>query len=101
LQHLLKKEGVKANTIMQFGSLESIKQCIKNGLGVSLLPKIAVEEEIKRGEIVSLAWNGPDIPIQAQMLFHRDKWLSPALAVLESLVVGRIKKTDKPCCQES
>ena len=91
LQHLLKKEGVKANTIMQFGSIESIKQCIKNGLGVSLLPKIAVEEEIKRGEIVSLAWNGPDIPIQAQMLFHRDKWLSPTLAVLESLVVGRIK----------
>ena len=92
LQHLLKKEGVKANTIMQFGSLESIKQCIKNGLGVSLLPKIAVEEEIKRGEVVSLAWDGPDIPIQAQMLFHRDKWLSPPLSALESLILVKIEK---------
>lgn len=92
LKHLLKKEGVKVNTIMQFGSLESIKQCIKSGLGISLLPKIAVEEEIKRGEILSLDWNGPDIPIQAQMIFHRDKWLSPALSALESVILTRIKK---------
>jgi DNA-binding transcriptional LysR family regulator len=92
LKQLLEKEGVKANMIMQFGSLESIKQCIKNSLGVSLLPKIAVEEEIKRGEIVSLNWNGPEIPIQAQMLFHRDKWLSPPLAALESLILDRIEK---------
>lgn len=47
-------EGIKANMIMQFGSLESIKQCIKNGLGISLLPRIVVEGEIKRGEIVRL-----------------------------------------------
>jgi len=92
LQLLLKKEGVKANTIMQFGSLESIKQCIKNGLGISLLPKITVEEEIKRGEIVRLAWNGIDIPIKAQMIFHRDKWLSPPLVALENLILAGIEK---------
>ncbi|MDF2652878.1 MAG: LysR family transcriptional regulator [Paenibacillus sp.] len=89
LKNLLEKEGVKANMIMQFGSLESIKQCIKNGLGVSLLPKIVVEEEIKRGEIISLAWKGQDIPIQAQVLFHRDKWLSPPLAALERLILEK------------
>lgn len=92
LKNLLEKRGVKANTIMQFGSLESIKQCIKNGLGVSLLPKIAVEEEIKRGEIVNLAYNGPNISIQAQMLLHRDKWLSPPLVTLERLILDRIGK---------
>lgn len=92
LKNLLEQEQVKANTIMEFGSLESIKQCVKNGLGVSLLPKIAVEEELKRGQLVSLAWNGPNIPIQAQMLFHRDKWLSPPLAALEKLVSAGIAK---------
>ena len=92
LKDLLKKEGVKANAIMQFGSLESIKQCIKNGLGVSLLPKISVEEEIRRGEIISLDWNGSTISIQAQMLFHRDKWLSPPLSALERLILNRIEK---------
>lgn len=90
LKNLLEKEQVKANTIMEFGSLESIKQCVKNGLGVSLLPRIAVEEELKRGELVSLAWNGLEIPIEARMLLHRDKWLSPPLVALEKLVSVKI-----------
>jgi DNA-binding transcriptional LysR family regulator len=93
LKNLLAKERVKANTIMEFGSLESIKQCVKNGLGVSLLPKIAVEEELHRGELVSLNWNGLDIPIQAQMIFHRDKWVSPPLAALEELVLVGIMES--------
>jgi len=88
LKRLLEKEQVKANTILEFGSLESIKQCVKNGLGVSLLPKIVVEEELKRGELVKLNWNGIDISIQAQMIFHRDKWLSPPLAALENLILA-------------
>jgi DNA-binding transcriptional LysR family regulator len=90
LKNLLERERVKANTIMEFGSLESIKQCVKNDLGVSLLPKMAVEEEVKRGELVSLILNGPDIPIQAHMIFHRDKWLSPALAALEKVITDSL-----------
>lgn len=92
LKTLLEKEQVQANTIMEFGSLESIKQCVKNGLGVSLLPKIAVAEELKRGELVVLAWSGPSIPIQAEMLFHRHKWVSPALLALEQLIVDRVAR---------
>jgi DNA-binding transcriptional LysR family regulator len=92
LKTLLEKEQVQANTIMEFGSLESIKQCVKNGLGVSLLPKIAVAEELKRGELVALTWSGPSIPIQAEMLFHRHKWVSPALLALEQLIVARVAR---------
>jgi len=95
LKRLLEKEQVRANMILEFGSLESIKQCVKNDLGVSLLPKIVVEEELKRGELVSLNWNGINIPIQAQMVFHRDKWLSPPLVALENLILAKIKKYQK------
>lgn len=91
LKNLLEREQVKANTIMEFGSLEAIKQCVKNGLGVSLLPAIVVEEELKRGELVGFEWRGQPIPIQAQAVFHREKWLSPPLAALEKLVLTKIQ----------
>lgn len=91
LKKLLEREGVKANTIMEFGSLEAIKNCVKSGLGISLLPKIVVEEDLKRGELVSFHWNNQPIPIQAKMVFHRDKWVSPPIAALEKLVVVEIK----------
>jgi DNA-binding transcriptional LysR family regulator len=89
LKDLIEENRIKANTIMEFGSLESIKQCVKNGLGISLLPRISVQDELHRGELISLEWEGPDIPIQAQMLFHRDKWLSPSLAALEQLIISK------------
>lgn len=92
LKELLEQKQIKAKMIMEFGSIESIKQCIKNGLGVSMLPRIAVEEELKRGELVCLPWTGPHIPIQAQMLFHRDKWMSPPLAALEKLIASEVAK---------
>lgn len=91
LKKLLEREGVKANTIMEFGSLEAIKHCVKSGLGISLLPKIVVEEDLKRGELVSFHWDGQPIPIQARMLFHRNKWVSPPIVALEKLVVAEIE----------
>jgi DNA-binding transcriptional LysR family regulator len=90
LENLLAKEHVKARTIMEFDSLEAIKQCVKNGLGVSHLPRIVVEEELKRGELIVFDWRGPAIPIQARMVLHREKWLTPPLAALEKLVSSSI-----------
>ncbi|HWR38924.1 MAG TPA: LysR family transcriptional regulator [Patescibacteria group bacterium] len=91
LKNLLEQERVEANTIMEFGSLEAIRQCVKNGLGISLLPKIVVEEELKRGELVAFDWRGQSIPIQAHMVFHREKWLAPALTALEKLIQDHIR----------
>ena len=91
LKNLLEKEQIKANTIMEFGSLEAIRQCVKNGLGVSLLPKIVVDEELKRGELICFDWRGQPIPIQARMVFHRDKWLSPSLTAMENLIINHIQ----------
>lgn len=90
LKLLLKKTQVAANTILEFGSLELIKQCVKNGLGVSLLPEIAVEQEIRRGELVKLNWLSGAISAKALMVFHRDKWLSPPLAALKNLILAKL-----------
>lgn len=88
LKRFLGKERVEANTILEFGSLESIKQCVKYELGISLLPEIVVREELQRGELAVLPVAGLDIPIQAQMLFHRDKWMSPPLLALEKVILA-------------
>lgn len=86
LKILLEKEGVKANTIMEFGSLEAIKHCVKSGLGISLLPRIVVEKDIVRGELIKLNLTATPIDIQALMIFHREKWMSPALLALEKTI---------------
>ena len=89
LKELLKTLNVRANTIMEFGSLEAIKQCVKNGLGITLLPRIAVEKEIQSGELVRLPIEICQIPIHAKMIYHREKWMSPPLVALKDIVAQK------------
>lgn len=93
LERFLQCYGVKLGSIMELGSLEAIKQCVKSGLGISLLPAIAVNQEITSGELIPLSIEICPIPIQAKMVYHKEKWISPQLAVLKEMVL--LKKSVK------
>lgn len=90
LKELLRNQNMKADTIMEFGSLEAIKQCVKKGLGITLLPRIVVANEIQSGELVMLEVEIDPIPIHAKMIYHRDKWMSVPLAALKDIVAQKI-----------
>lgn len=75
----LANAGVKPGSVLEFSSVESTKKCVISGLGISILPKIAVQQEIETGQLKDLGWTGPDFNIFTQMIYHKDKWLSPSL----------------------
>lgn len=70
--------GVHAPHV-EFFSVEAIKQCVQAGLGITLLPAMAVQDELAQGTLVALPWSGPAFPVVMQLAWHQDKWLSPAL----------------------
>lgn len=96
----LKTAGVQPTTLMEFHSIEAIKQSVMAGVGLTLLPLVAVEKEIAQDKLVSLKWAGRDFEVVTQMMWHKDKWLSPALRaflevareVLGERVVQRVEK---------
>lgn len=73
------KEGIDSITYLEFQSAEAIKQCAISGIGIAFLPEIVVEAEVERGELVALPWQIPDLLVYTQMLWHKDKWLSPII----------------------
>lgn len=74
--------GVRPETVLEFGSVEAIKQCAKAGMGVAVLPKIAVWGELEGGFLSRLPWAIPLGPLTTQLVYHKDKWVSPALRAL-------------------
>ena len=71
---------------IEFQSIEAIKHCVKNGLGVSLVPFFSVKEELKNG-----IFKGQKVPNQQNSLstyltYHKDKWLSPSIISMINLV---------------
>jgi DNA-binding transcriptional LysR family regulator len=78
-QHQLSRAGVQPTNMLEFGSIEAIKQCAMVGMGIAVLPAIAVATEISQKKLVILPWSGEPICLTMQMIRHKQKWLSPAL----------------------
>ncbi|MDP5276287.1 LysR family transcriptional regulator [Chengkuizengella axinellae] len=79
LEQALKREGVCCNSSLEFNGIEIIKRCVDSGLGVALLPKITVEQELKEGTLSLLPLDEASIEVYVQLVVHKKKWMSPAL----------------------
>lgn len=78
--------GITAPMKIEFASIEAIKQCVMAGLGITLLPEMAVAKEVELGQLTPLHWEGPSFQIVTQISWHKDKWVSPALRTFIQMV---------------
>lgn len=50
------------------------------------MPRIYVEEELKTGALHELPWQGAQLNMFIQMMYHKDKWHSGAIVALMNIV---------------
>jgi DNA-binding transcriptional LysR family regulator len=79
LERALNQAGVRISTNLSFEGIEAIKQCAIAAMGIAFLPGLTVSCELESGKLVRLNWEGQEFTALIQMLWHKDKWLSPAL----------------------
>jgi DNA-binding transcriptional LysR family regulator len=86
LDQMLSLLGIRPGSVTEFSTVEALKQCAALGMGVALLPEIVVADELKRGKLAALAWTGPQLDIATHLVWHKDKWISPAVRAFIALV---------------
>ncbi|GAB2593676.1 LysR family transcriptional regulator [Streptomyces capparidis] len=74
--------------LTRFGSIEAARSCVAAGLGLTLLPRATVEEQLRTGRLAVVA--GPPVPdVPVLLARHRRRWVSRAArAVAEELLRG-------------
>jgi DNA-binding transcriptional LysR family regulator len=77
--------GVTPATDFEFDSVEAIKQCVIANVGIGVLPYVTVAKEIGEGKLVALRWGQPDFRVFTTVMYHREKWVSPAMRAFLSL----------------
>ncbi|ARU62557.1 LysR family transcriptional regulator [Tumebacillus avium] len=90
-QHLQRHGVVPANSL-EFWNIEAIKNCVMAGLGISFLPFIAVESELREGKLAALSWDDAATRVATQLIHHKSKWLAPAHSEFLRLVREHAKK---------
>lgn len=90
-EKLLKDHAIPLRIGFELGNLEAIKHCVMNGLGIALLPGIAVQSELELGKLVPLSFTHDKLSLDIQLLLHPKKWMSqPLQAFVGLLTTGSV-----------
>lgn len=75
--------GVSTDRALEFASIETVKQCVVAGMGISVLPAVAVEADISAGRLSELAWT-ERFAVYTQLVWNERRSISPAQAAFRA-----------------
>jgi DNA-binding transcriptional LysR family regulator len=94
LDRIMALANVRPGNVTEFSSVEAIKQCVMAGMGLALLPAMVVAREIRQHQIRALPWAGSSLDIATHVLWHKDKWVSPAMAAFQELIQENLEESE-------
>lgn len=81
----LKDKSILLDHTIELWSIPTIKNLVRNNVGVSFLPRFAVQEELDSGELVEIPTEIMDSTISAVCAHHKNKWVSPLMQLFIDL----------------
>ena len=84
-EDMLEHANVLPGMILDLESIEAIKQYILNGFGITFLPLMAVKKDLENGTLKQWKYKGFTPFTKAEIVLHKNKWISPAVKALLNL----------------
>jgi DNA-binding transcriptional LysR family regulator len=74
--------------VLELPTVETIKKCVRMGLGVAFAPRMCLEDELARGEFVSVRVRELHIERQLRLIYRKNATLSAAARALLEVAQG-------------
>jgi DNA-binding transcriptional LysR family regulator len=88
LDRFFRNHGVEVSIVMQFDNIQSIKEAVAQGSGVSILPERTMQVEIGQKRLVSIPLHAPELLRPVAVIHRRKKKLNRAGREFLKLVTG-------------
>ncbi len=86
-QGLFRQHGVAPRTQMELDSMEATKKMVEEGLGIAMLPRIAIERELQDGTLREIEFAGMANPTrQIALISRRSRPLGPVAQAFVEIV---------------
>lgn len=69
----IREKGIKLSRMVEINSIATIVEFVRTSQGITLLPEIAVREEVNRGNLTSINWVGPKFDMFTQIVSKKEK----------------------------
>ena len=78
LDRFFREHGVEIEIAAQFDNIQSIKEAVMQGSGISILPERTMQAEIEQGRLVSVPLHAPELVRPTGIIHRRKKKLTRA-----------------------
>ena len=91
LDRFLRAQGIEVNLVMHFDNIQTIKEAVALGSGISILPARTMQAEIAQGRLVAVRLHAPEL-VRPVGIVHRKrkKFNRAAQAFLELLTAAPV-----------
>jgi len=90
VDNALRQAGVLVSPTMELDNMEASKKMVEKGLGIAILPKVAVEHEVRRGDLCQVRIEGMTMPErEISLIYRRHRPLSRAAQAFVRLLEER------------
>ena len=90
MEQVLAQNGLALHPFLETGNTDIITRLLLQNRGVSFLPEFVVRDYLKSGRLVVLDTQCPEIHMWSQLVYHRDKCLTPQMEHFMELMVKYI-----------
>ena len=91
-ENILEKEGIDfqhLNVVGIFGSTDAVKQAVKEGMGISIISRRSVNDELKCGMLKEIKIKDADMKRQFYVIIHRKRTLPHLYKIFLDYLLAR------------
>ena len=88
LDRFFRDHGVSISIVMQFDNIQSIKEAVVLGSGISILPEQTMQTEVEQNRLVSIPLHAPELVRPTAIIHRKKKKLNRAGREFMNLVVA-------------
>jgi DNA-binding transcriptional LysR family regulator len=89
LDRFFRESEVSVSIVMQFDNIQSIKEAVALGSGISILPEQTMQSEVEQRRLVSIPLHAPELVRPTGVIHRRKKSLTRAGKAFLDLVIPR------------
>ena len=86
VQRYLRKSAVQVNIVMHFDNIQTIKEAVALGSGISILPARTMQAEIAQGRLAAIRLHAPELVRPVGIVHRKRKKFNRAIEVLLELL---------------
>ncbi len=82
----LSEKDILLNPLMKVQSIEAVKRCVMNNLGIAVVPTYSIGEELKNGSLMPVKTELDEKTYNSFYIYHKNKWISPQMELALDLL---------------